>query len=216
MAENSGLSRTNNSRIVLKNFSQAAHNNKDAILGVLKRFFLEPGLLLEIGSGSGQHAIHMAGQMRSITWQPTEMSTNLPALEENLLVGSQTNVLKPAELEIGFVWPEGDYRYAYAANVLHIMSERLLPDLFSGLRSCMCLVGLVCFYGPFKYGGEFTTESNARFDGWLKRNYPKAGIRDIEIVEAEAASKGFKLSDDFAMPANNQLLVFVTDNDLAS
>ena len=214
MTENSVPDGERESRIVLKNFSQAADNNKNAILSVLKRYFLEPGVLLEIGSGSGQHAIHMAEQLPLIAWQPTEMSTNLAALEENLLIGGKTNVLEPAELEIGVVWPGGEYRYAYAANVLHIMPARLLPDLFSGLSARMSLGGLLFFYGPFKYAGEFTTESNARFDGWLKRSYREAGIRDVETVEDEAASAGFKLVDDLSMPANNQLLVLVTDDDL--
>ena len=193
---------------MLKNFNQAADNNKEAILSVLKPLFRERGTLLEIGSGSGQHAIHMARQLPSVTWQPTEMAKNLAMLVDNVLAGEEGNVLEPAKLEIGGVWPSGMYLYAYAANLLHIMSERLLPELFSGLRSRMLPGGLLCFYGPFKYGGEFTTESNARFDGWLTRNYPEGGIRDIEVVEGQAIRTDFKLIDDFSMPANNQLLVF--------
>jgi len=192
----------------MKNFNRAADTNKEPILKVLEPLFIEPGMLLEIGSGSGQHAIHMSRQLQSVTWQPTEMLQNLPALTENLAASADANVLAPAVLEIGGLWPEGKYQYAYAANVLHIVSERLLPELFTGLRSCIWPGGLLCFYGPFKYGGEFTTDSNARFDDWLKRNYLEGGVRDIEVVERQAVRTDFKLIDDFSMPANNQLLVF--------
>ena len=192
----------------MKNFNQAADNNKEFILRVLELLFIEPGMLLEIGSGYGQHAIHISRQLQSVTWQPTEVLQNLPALVENLAAGADANVLAPTVLEIGGLWPGGKYQYAYAANVLHIVSERLLPELFMGLHSRIWSGGLLCFYGPFKYDGEFTTDSNARFDDWLKRNYVEGGIRDIEIVERQAATTDFKLIDDFSMPANNQLLVF--------
>lgn len=193
---------------MLKNFNQAADNNKEAILSVLKPLFIERGTLLEIGSGSGQHAIYMSRKLPLVTWQPTEISENLAVLADNVSAGEEDSVLVPIELEIGGAWPGGKYLYAYAANILHIMSEGLLSELFSGLRSRMFPEGLLCFYGPFKYGGEFTTESNARFDGWLKRNYREGGIRDIEVVVHQAMKTNFKLIDDFSMPVNNQLLVF--------
>ena len=190
------------------NFNQAAENNKKPILTELKRILVEPGALLEIGSGSGQHVLYMAELLQDVIWQPTEMAVNLSALAHNLTSSRIHNILQPFELEVGKDWPNGEYRYAYAANVLHIMSEKLLPSIFKELKEVVQAGGIAVFYGPFKYNGYFTTDSNKRFDEWLRKKSSEAGIRDIEMVLAEAHNSGFTLIEDIAMPANNQLLVF--------
>ena len=91
---------------------------------------------------------------------------------------------------------------------MHLCVETVPDELFLSLEFAIHSGGLLCLYGPFKYDGEFTTESNALFDVWLKRNYREGGVRDVEVVEREASRSGFKLIHDFSMPANNQLLVF--------
>jgi len=194
--------------VAMRNFNQAADNNKAPILKELQRLFSAPGKLLEIGSGSGQHAMHMANLLPGVIWQPTEVSGNLPLLAENLSAARCSSLMEPLELEVGQHWPDGSYRYAYLANVLHIIAEELLRDLFAGLRRLVQPGGMLACYGPFKYGGSFTTDSNARFDDWLRRNYSAAGIRDIETIADEAELADFRCIDDIAMPANNQLLVF--------
>jgi len=192
----------------LKNFNQAADINRTPIYERLKEVFAKPGTVLEVGAGSGQHAIFLGEQMPWLTWQPTEQAELLVDLTANIEETGLHNVLKPVRLEVGAYWPAGGYDYGYAANILHIMSEKLVPDFFAGLCERLEKNGICAVYGPFRYNGDFTTESNASFDVFLKETYPHGGIRDFETVCAEAQRYGFELQHDFNMPANNQLLVF--------
>ena len=192
----------------LRNFNQSADNNKTPIFGRLRDVFTQPGAVLEIGSGSGQHAIFLAENMRWLAWQPTEQGELLGDLTANIEELATDNVLIPVRLEVGAIWPDGRYDYAYTANVLHIMSEELMPGFFAEVSERLEPGGICSVYGPFRYNGHFTTESNAHFDLFLKETYPHGGIRDFEVVCAEADRHGFELLHDFNMPANNQLLVF--------
>ncbi len=169
--------------------------------------FLKPARILEIGSGSGQHAVHMAAALPHLTWQPTDQGEYFASLLENIERLAPLNVSPPLYLDIATsVFPPTDH--IYAANVVHIMPAALLPSLFRGAASALPTGGKLCFYGPFKYLGEFTAESNATFDEWLKARNPLSGIRDIETLQARAEAQGFHLLSDTPMPANNQLLVF--------
>ena len=192
----------------MRNFNQAADNNKRPICEKLQALFAAPGRVLEIASGSGQHAIHMSSQLPHLTWQPTEQTEMLEPLKENVSKFTAGNVLEPVELEVSNIWPAGSFSYAYAANLLHIMSEPLMPVFFERVSQRLVMQGLCVVYGPFRYGGCFTTESNARFDVFLRGTYPHGGIRDFEKVCDVAGQYGFSIISDFNMPANNQLLVF--------
>jgi cyclopropane fatty-acyl-phospholipid synthase-like methyltransferase len=193
----------------LRNISQAAENNKGPILEKLQAHFNEAGEVLEIGSGTGQHAIHFSSQMSHLSWQPTDCEAYFEPLLAGLREAGSASIKDPVYLKIGVSdWPPGKYEYVYSANVLHIMAEALMPAFFEGVGQCLKQGGCCCLYGPFRYQGAFTTESNAGFDTWLKGNDPDSGIRDIERVIALAAENGMSLEEDYAMPANNQLLVF--------
>lgn len=190
------------------NYSKASENNKAPLLEQLRRLFAEPGNVLEVGAGSGQHALHFADALGHLVWQPTDQGAYFDGLVANLRAAPLENVLAPRFLDIESSWPGGRYRYGFAANVLHIAPARMIAPFMTGFADHIEPGGLLCVYGPFKYGGEFTTPSNERFDEWLKRNNAESGIRDIEVVLELADARGLTLDQDIAMPANNQLLVF--------
>tara|TARA_R110002073_G_scaffold63490_4_gene158988 strand:+ start:1180 stop:1608 length:429 start_codon:yes stop_codon:yes gene_type:complete len=137
-----------------------------------------------------------------ITWQPADQGEYFDGLVDNITRLAPNNVLPPHYLDLNNPdWPL-PFDSLYSANVIHIMPERLLPQMFATPAN------LLMFYGPYKYDGEFTSESNARFDVWLKGRNEESGIRDIEVLLACAEEKGYKLVSDTRMPANNQFLVF--------
>ena len=190
-------------------FSIAADNNRQHILERLRTIFIEPGTVLEIGSCSGQHAVYFSGALPHLIWQPTDRGEYLDALRENIAALAGENVHLPVQLDVSQgAWSVDPVDYIFAANVLHIMAECNVPDFFSGAGTQTKTTGKLCLYGPYKYGGSFTTESNARFDDWLKGRDPVSGIRDFEWVCELALKNDFVLVNDYAMPANNQLLVF--------
>jgi hypothetical protein len=188
--------------ITFNNFSQAADNNQPSILLELSKQLTSPCHLLEVGSGSGQHAICFATALPHITWQPSDLGDYYPGLVDNLNRLAPDNILPPLYLDLASpVWP-GTVDCLYSANVIHIMPEALLPQMFASPASRLM------FYGPYKYNGEFTSESNANFDVWLKDRNPLSGVRDIEALVALAEKSGYELKSDTVMPANNQFLLF--------
>lgn len=190
----------------LKNYSQPAENNKTPILAILMKLMPTPATVLEIGSGSGQHALHFAGNMPHLTWQPSDQGDYFDGLQDNLAQSGRSNILPPLYLDLDQPrWPLNHADHLFAANVLHIAPAAAIAALFLGAANVIS--NLVCLYGPFKYDGAFTSESNAQFDEWLKSRDPQSGIRDFEVVVETARQNGFSLRDDHVMPANNQLLV---------
>ena len=193
----------------MQRFSEAAEKNKTHILLVLQEWLPPHARILEIGTGSGQHALHMAAEMKSITWQPTERSEGLPDLARNLSDYGFPNILKPLILDLSSErWPNVDTNCVYSANVMHIVKENLGENLIRGVGKKLAEGGLLILYGPYKYGGDFTTQSNAEFDAWLKERDPNSGIRDFEWVADLANQHGLSLQADLSMPANNQMLIF--------
>ena len=193
----------------MQSFSEAAEKNKNHILPVLQEWLPTQARVLEIGSGSGQHALHMAAEMKSITWQPTERSEGMHDLTKNLSDYGFPNILKPLMLDLSSErWPNVDTNCVYSANVMHIVKENLGANLIRGVGDNLAEGGLLILYGPYKYGGDFTAQSNAEFDAWLKARDPNSGIRDFEWVAGLADQHGLLFKDDLPMPANNQLLIF--------
>lgn len=191
------------------NFSPASENNKHAILVHLRNHLSDTQDLLEIGSGSGQHAIYFSQHFPSLIWQPSELAVCIPALAENVERYGSENVLAPVILDVcEHPWPISKTSAVFTANTLHIMPWNTVCRLFRGVADVLSHHGLLCIYGPFKYRGEFTTPSNAEFDQWLKHADPLSGIRDFEAVNTLALEQGLSLIKDYPMPANNQLLVF--------
>ena len=194
------------------NFSQASENNKHVILTHLSELLAGVNELLEIGSGSGQHAIFLAENLPNLNWQTSELGEGISALKENIRQYGPNNVLSPVLLDVcEHPWPVARTSAVYTANTLHIMPWSSVVHLFKGIDDILLQQGLLCIYGPFKYKGEFTTHSNADFDQWLKGNNPLSGIRDFEAVNELALARGLSLTHDYSMPANNQLLIFKRD-----
>lgn len=195
----------------MEGFSKAADNNKAAILPVLAEWLPHQADLLEIGSGAGQHAIHMAGELKHIAWQPSDRASVLPILNNNIAAYGSTNILTPITLDLAEdIWPAGPFHCVYSANVMHIVSRELGEKLIRGAAKALAADGLLILYGPYKYAGNFTTPSNADFDLWLKERDAQSGIRDFEWVRDLALQCGLVLLEDRPMPANNQLLLFST------
>ena len=191
------------------NYSRAADNNKDAILAVLADSMTSPATVLEVGSGSGQHAIHICGSLTQLEWQPAELEGGIAALRTNLTHAALPNVAAPVVLDVRQdPWPVDVVDCVYTANTLHIMSWPLVLEFMRGVGQVLKAGGSLYVYGPFRYEGAFTTQSNARFDDWLKERDPASGIRDFEALQALATNQGLVLDADVAMPANNQLLAW--------
>ena len=169
----------------MQGYSPAADNNKSAILSVLTNYLSEGDHVFEIGSGSGQHAIHMAAALPPIQWQPSDRANTLALLSANIREYGTPNVQQPIELDLAkppLALPEG-VQCVYAANVMHIVSEPLGATLIKLAAQSLLKDGYLVLYGPYRYGGEFTTESNKDFDGWLKDRDSDSGVRDFEWVE---------------------------------
>ena len=194
----------------MQGFSPAADNNKSAILSVLSHYLSAGDHVFEIGSGSGQHGIHMSASMPEIQWQPSDRAINLPTLSSNILEYGPPNLRPPIELDLdkpSRAIPSA-VQGVYAANVMHIVREALGAELLSWAGKSLTEKGYLILYGPYRYAGEFTTESNKNFDEWLKERDSESGIRDFEWVNKLATEHALTLVKDHAMPANNQCLVF--------
>ena len=194
-------------------FSEASERNKTPILQALRGTLARHRRVLEIGSGTGQHAVHFARELPHLEWQPTDRADCLPGLIARLELEGPVNLRAPVELDVmQELWPSFAADAVYSANTLHIMSWPEVEALFRGVGRILGRGGLLAVYGPFRYGGAFTTESNAAFDLSLRRRDPLSGIRDFEAVNALAAAQGLELQADRAMPANNQLLTWVQNS----
>jgi len=192
-----------------KPFSQACENNKNPILQVIREVFIDPVTVWEIGSGTGQHACYFAGQLPHIEWQPTDRGEYLQGINLWREEAQLANLKAPLKLDVTDAsWPINAIDALFTANTLHIMSWNEVQVLFKRLAENLNPGAPVCIYGPFNYNGTYTSDSNARFDEWLKSRDSLSGIRDFEAVERLAAVAGLAVVNDIAMPANNRLLVF--------
>ena len=176
---------------------------------MLKRFLPETKSVLEIAGGTGQHAVYFASAFPHLTWQSSDIPEALATLEPRITRAGLDNLPAPVALDVDGPWPDDRYFDAlFSANSLHIMGTDSVLNFFPGAAARLNEHGYLLVYGPFKYNGEFTTESNARFDQWLKARNPISGIRDFEWVDSLAKSAGLDFVEDNSMPANNQLLVW--------
>jgi len=192
-----------------KPFSQACENNKHPILEVLRHYLTQPGTLLEVGSGTGQHAAFLATQLPHIQWQPSDVAEHLPGINLWCRDAGQTNLREPVAFDVMQTNPGPPaHDHLYSANTLHIMSWPAVESFFKLIPDLVNPAGYVFFYGPFKYQGKFTSPSNADFDSWLKQRGAHQGIREFEAITDLADSAGLNLIEDVRMPANNQTLVW--------
>lgn len=191
-----------------KPHSPSCDRNREPILEVLRDHLQDRRHLLEIGSGTGQHAAFFAAALPHLAWQATDRRENLPGIRMWLDEAGLANTPAPLELDVNGVWPALRFDAVFSANTLHIMAWPEVERLFAGLAGILADVATLIVYGPFNYGGQFTSESNAKFEVWLKERGAHQGIRDFEAVDALAAKLGLQLVEDRAMPANNRCLVW--------
>jgi cyclopropane fatty-acyl-phospholipid synthase-like methyltransferase len=191
-----------------KPYSEACERNRGPILEVLRTHFADRRHVLEVGSGTGQHAVHFAAALRHLTWQTSDLETNLAGIRLWIDEAGLTNLPPPLALDVGGSWPTSRFDGIFTANTLHIMSWPEVHALFEALPAALTDAAVLVVYGPFNYDGRFTSESNAAFDAWLKQRSAHSGIRDFADVDALARSIGFTLAEDRAMPANNRTLVW--------
>ena len=189
--------------------SEACERNKHPILDVLRREFAGCRRVLEIGSGTGQHAVHFALALPKVVWQPTETAEALPGLRRRVFYEGPKNLHAPVELDVTVTpWDVRKVDGVFTANTLHIMHWPQVEALFAHLPAVVQPASVLAIYGPFRYGGRYTSDSNAEFDEYLRARDPRSGIRDFEQVDALAVSAGFTFVADHRMPANNQTLVW--------
>ncbi|WP_028468160.1 DUF938 domain-containing protein [Neptunomonas japonica] len=190
------------------NYSEACERNKQSILEKLSTYLAYRKTILEVGSGSGQHALFLSSHHQHLTWQPSDQERYLDALQINIEQYASQGVLSPIELNVNKAWPSALYDGVYTANTLHIMSWEEVQLFFKGIGTLIEKGGYLFVYGPFRYNNTYTSASNAQFDQWLKDRDPASGIREFEAVNALAHEQGLLLVEDCLMPANNQLLIW--------
>jgi SAM-dependent methyltransferase len=186
----------------------ACERNREPILDVLRDHFGDRRAVLEIGSGTGQHAIFFAARLPHLLWQTSDRAENLPGIQAWLDEAGLPNTPPPLDLDVMQAWPARRYDAVFSANTLHILPWAAVERLFAGLPDVLASDARVAIYGPFNYGGRFTSASNAAFDLRLKEDAPHRGIRDFAEVNRLAGLAGLDLVEDRAMPSNNRCLVW--------
>ncbi|MBQ0745694.1 MAG: DUF938 domain-containing protein [Marinobacter sp.] len=192
-----------------KPFSQACENNKQVILEKLGAIFTGPGTVLEIGTGTGQHAVHFALNLPHLRWQPSDHPSNYQLCEPWLQEARLPNINKPLALDVSASdWQLPPINGAYSANTAHIMSWQEVEAMFQGVSANLQRGEAFCLYGPFNYNGRFTSASNQQFDASLRRQKPTMGIRDMDDLNQVGDLNDLVLETDVEMPANNRLLAW--------
>lgn len=189
----------------------ACERNREPILAVLREHFADRRQVLEIGSGTGQHAVHFAAAMPWLVWQASDVADNLPGIRAWIDDAALPNT--PAAIALDVLqptWPTVAADAVFSANSLHIMGLHAVDAFFRGVGRVLAgrPGGVLAVYGPFNYDGRWTSDSNREFDAWLKARDPRSGIRDFEHCDALAAREGLQLAADVPMPANNRCLVW--------
>lgn len=190
-----------------KPYAESCDQNRAPILAVIEPLLAESRAVLEIASGTGQHAVFFAGRLPWLSWQTSDLEANLAGIGMWLDEATLENLPPPLALDVGRrPWPEVDADAVFTANSFHIMSQAQVEATIAGVAALLAAGGQFLVYGPFNYAGRYTSESNARFDAWLQARDPLSGIRDFETVNALAEQAGLALEGDYAMPANNRIL----------
>ncbi|MDH5395360.1 MAG: class I SAM-dependent methyltransferase [Gammaproteobacteria bacterium] len=193
----------------MKPYAESSEQNKHAILPVLQQYFKAVTSVLEIGSGTGQHAVFFAEKFPQLRWNATDRAEYLAGIQMWLDDAKLANIKGPLLLDVNQpAWPIEDTDVVFSANTVHIMGWPSVENMFAGIGRVLKQKGIFCLYGPFNYNGQFTSESNARFDLWLKQRDPVSGVRDFEALQILAAQAAMTLIDDVEMPANNRVLVW--------
>lgn len=192
-----------------KPVAESCLQNQQVILEALQTVFTEAGKVLEIGSGTGQHAVYFSAQMPHLLWQPSDLAEQHPGMLLWLNEVEHQRIKSPLELDVDdSEWPLTDIDYVFTANTTHIISTEQTQKMFRHIAAVLKPGGLFAQYGPFNYNGNYTSESNARFDVWLKQRNPQSGIKHFETLLEYADKNQLTSVQDIEMPANNRLLVW--------
>ena len=180
---------------------------------MLEQSFGQVRHVLEVGSGTGQHAVHFANLLPHLIWQTSDQLEYHDGINAWLEAEPSINLRVPLVLDVTQPWPVAQLDAVeldgiFSANTLHIMSKGMVEAFFAGIGKHLAKDGHFCVYGPFNYNGEYTSHSNRNFDQWLLQQNPQSAIRDIEWILTLAAKQGLVLITDHPMPANNRLLHF--------
>jgi cyclopropane fatty-acyl-phospholipid synthase-like methyltransferase len=190
-----------------KPYAESCEQNREPIFQIIQPLLQGHHSLLEIGSGTGQHAVYFACEMPHIQWQTSDRTENHSGIQQWLAEAACQNILPPLALDVSEnSWPSQRFDAAFSANTIHIMHDHNVEDLFQQIPSVLSTGGLLMIYGPFNYKGNYTSDSNERFDEWLKSRDPASGIKDFEWLDQLANQGGLFLQEDYAMPANNRIL----------
>lgn len=190
-------------------FSQACENNKHPILAGIRPLLSTVSAVLEVGSGTGQHAVHFAAALPQLSWHTSDRLANHAAIQAWINHSDLSNVIAPIELDVRtFDWSTQHCEAIYAANAVHIMSWGAAQRFIKSAALALAQGGFFILYGPFNYAGQYTSLSNQRFDRYLAAQHPASGIRDFTAINALAEQRQLRLLSDAAMPANNRLLVW--------
>lgn len=191
-----------------KPFAPACEENQAPILKVLAPRLQAARQVLEIGSCTGQHAVHFAAALPHLTWQCSDLAEYLPGMQLWIDEAALPNLPPPLVLDVDGPWPSGPFDAVFSANTAHIMSLAQVERLFAGVGRLLPPGAPFLLYGPFSYGGRHTSESNARFDASLRWHDPASGVRDLDALQGFAATAGLTLAEDLPMPVNNRTLVW--------
>ena len=194
----------------MKQSSPSCERNKEPILAVLREILSAPGLVLEIGSGSGQHAVHFARGLPHVEWQPTDVADNLPGICAWRDEAGLVNLRTPLVLDLfSDRWPVAVAQAVVCVNTIHIVSWEAVERLFAGVGRLLSPGGVMYVYGPYRYADRSLEPSNEEFDRWLKARDSASGVRLFEDVNRLAGQNGLMLAGDRAMPANNRSIWWI-------
>lgn len=192
-----------------KPFAESCAQNQQVILDVLKTMLTESGTVLEIGSGTGQHAVFFTEHMPHLYWQPSDLVEQHAGMKMWLDEVEHNRIYPPLDIDVdNGPWPVNHIDYVFSANTTHIISSSQLENMLKYIGHCLKPDGLFLQYGPFNYNGNYTSDSNARFDAWLKQRDPDSGIKHFETLQEKAGEFGMEIFKDIEMPANNRILVW--------
>lgn len=192
-----------------KPWSEACERNREPILAVLRGAFANAARVLEVGSGTGQHAVFFAAALPHLVWQASDRAEHLAGIAAWCDEAGLPNLRAPLMLDVDAAeWPVAAYDALFSANTLHIMAWLSVENFFRGAARVLLPGGVLAVYGPFSYGGQHTAESNARFDVFLRARDPLSGVRDFDAVCALAQRHGLAFAEDHVLPANNRVLIW--------
>jgi cyclopropane fatty-acyl-phospholipid synthase-like methyltransferase len=194
----------------MKPYAESCDENRGPILSVIQPLLQDCSSVLEIGSGTGQHAVYFAEKMPHLVWHTSDCTEYLAGIRLWLDEAALDNLRAPIALDVArSEWPDGSFDAVFSANTAHIMHGPDVEAMFSGVGSVLTSGGRFLLYGPFNYNQRYTSESNAGFDAWLKSRDPGSGLRDFEALDALARDAGMRLERDHEMPVNNRMLYWV-------